>query len=112
MTHSFPIRRSSDLDITSIGCHTNMWDFKQNKYHEWLKKEGILDKLAPIVPSDMVVEATFPGNSYGVGTGLHDSSAALIPYLVSFSEPRSEEHTSELHSLMSISYAVFCLTKK
>src|SRR3546814_7938617 len=26
--------------------------------------------------------------------------------------PRSEEHTSELQSLMSISYAVFCLTKK
>src|SRR3546814_9704707 len=24
---------------------------------------------------------------------------------------RSEEHTSELHSLMRISYAVFCLTK-
>src|SRR3546814_1070977 len=26
--------------------------------------------------------------------------------------PRSEEHTSELKSLMRISYAVFCLTKK
>src|SRR3546814_3306711 len=26
--------------------------------------------------------------------------------------PRSEEHTSELQSLMRISYAVFCLTKK
>src|SRR3546814_8179396 len=28
------------------------------------------------------------------------------------SEHRSEEHTSELQSLMRISYAVFCLTKK
>src|SRR3546814_7554892 len=27
-------------------------------------------------------------------------------------ERRSEEHTSELQSLMRISYAVFCLTKK
>src|SRR3546814_5648905 len=26
--------------------------------------------------------------------------------------PRSEEHTSELQSIMSISYAVFCLKKK
>src|SRR3546814_3891166 len=26
--------------------------------------------------------------------------------------PRSEEHTSELQSLMRISYAVFCLNKK
>src|SRR3546814_4511723 len=28
------------------------------------------------------------------------------------SEPRSEEHTSELQSLMRISYAVLCLKKK
>src|SRR3546814_9748900 len=30
----------------------------------------------------------------------------------STSGPRSEEHTSELQSLMRISYAVFCLKKK
>src|SRR3546814_4720186 len=29
-----------------------------------------------------------------------------------YSDPRSEEHTSELQSLMRISYAVFCLKKK
>src|SRR3546814_8853517 len=29
-----------------------------------------------------------------------------------YSSPRSEEHTSELQSLMRISYAVFCLKKK
>src|SRR3546814_4004296 len=28
-----------------------------------------------------------------------------------FREPRSEEHTSELQSLMRISYAIFCLKK-
>src|SRR3546814_9417225 len=32
--------------------------------------------------------------------------------LVRFMESRSEEHTSELQSLMRISYAVFCLKKK
>src|SRR3546814_10632266 len=31
---------------------------------------------------------------------------------VSLFGERSEEHTSELHSLMRISYAVFCLKKK
>src|SRR3546814_8412065 len=35
--------------------------------------------------------------------------AALITAAVI---PRSEEHTSELQSLMRISYAVFCLKKK
>src|SRR3546814_5208707 len=32
--------------------------------------------------------------------------------LLRFAEGRSEEHTSELQSLMRISYAVFCLKKK
>src|SRR3546814_8327254 len=34
------------------------------------------------------------------------------PLLGSISALRSEEHTSELQSLMRISYAVFCLKKK
>src|SRR3546814_6301954 len=42
----------------------------------------------------------------GAGTGI----AAL--HLVQDQQQRSEEHTSELQSLMRISYAVFCLKKK
>src|SRR3546814_3853432 len=46
----------------------------------------------------------------GAGAGLRDSA------LIGEGEPlgllRSEEHTSELQSLMRISYAVFCLKKK
>src|SRR3546814_2398619 len=34
------------------------------------------------------------------------------PYSKDFIRSRSEEHTSELQSLMRISYAVFCLKKK
>jgi sugar (pentulose or hexulose) kinase len=74
-------------DITSIGCHTNLWDFHKNEYHSWVKQEGILQKLAPVLPCKEVVPAAFPGSNYSVGIGLHDSSAALIPYLVNFHEP-------------------------
>jgi sugar (pentulose or hexulose) kinase len=74
-------------DLTSIGCHTQLWDFNKDEYHHWVEQEGILEKLAPIAGSDEVYPAEFPGNSYMVGTGLHDSSAALIPYLVNFQEP-------------------------
>src|SRR3546814_8326880 len=35
-----------------------------------------------------------------------------MPYATALTSLRSEEHTSELQSLMRISYAVFCLTKK
>src|SRR3546814_3138813 len=40
------------------------------------------------------------------------SPSLPIPFLAGKAEPRSEEHTSDLQSLMRISYAVFCLTKK
>src|SRR3546814_6372737 len=36
----------------------------------------------------------------------------LVPSLALIHHLRSEEHTSELQSLMRISYAVFCLKKK
>src|SRR3546814_7900307 len=38
--------------------------------------------------------------------------AALDAKILKAAEDRSEEHTSELQSLMRISYAVFCLKKK
>lgn len=84
---SFLISGKAYSDKTSLGCHTNFWDFRTDSYHIWVEKEGIIGKLAPIVPSDHVSSATFPGSGYSVGVGLHDSSAALIPYLASFKEP-------------------------
>src|SRR3546814_4209240 len=47
----------------------------------------------------------------------YDSLAAVNPRVIlatasAFGSERSEEHTSELQSLMRISYAVFCLKKQ
>src|SRR3546814_6906858 len=55
--------------------------------------------------------------------GMYFGMMHLLGYRASYTEPlyrfadfnagwRSEEHTSELQSLMRISYAVFCLKKK
>ena len=70
-------------DITSIGCHTNLWNFPDQHYHEWVSREGVIEKLAPIVPSSLA----FSVGEIKAGVGLHDSSAAMIPYLQSFREP-------------------------
>src|SRR3546814_8687527 len=42
----------------------------------------------------------------------HPERASMIQWYGGVFDPRSEEHTSELQSLMRISYAVFCLKKK
>src|SRR3546814_3195986 len=53
---------------------------------------------------------------YRFGTGAADHLFCGACGVKSFYQPRShlrsEEHTSELQSLMRISYAVFCLKKK
>lgn len=84
---SYLVTRKYFSDITSIGCHTNLWDFTKNDYHDWVYQEGIIEKLAPISPCEQVIETSFEGTNIVAGIGLHDSSAALIPYLVNFHEP-------------------------
>src|SRR3546814_8966274 len=49
------------------------------------------------------------GTIMGVGSYLHSRNKAIQ---IVGAQPRSEEHTSELQSLMRISYAVFCLKNK
>ncbi|MEZ4900580.1 MAG: FGGY family carbohydrate kinase [Spirosomataceae bacterium] len=84
---SFLLTSQYVSDITSIGCHTYLWDFDLNTYHNWVYQEEIAEKLAPIEASNHVVAVTLNGKARQVGVGLHDSSAALIPYLVSFQTP-------------------------
>src|SRR3546814_7992583 len=45
-------------------------------------------------------------------SGGNDEFELCIRNEAAADDPRSEEHTSELQSLMRISYAVFCLIKK
>lgn len=73
--------------ITSIGCHTNLWDFTKNQYHSWVTIEGAIDKLAPIKSSNEILNIKFNGQELISGIGLHDSSSALIPYQKYFKEP-------------------------
>src|SRR3546814_1071926 len=63
-----------------------------------------------------LADETFLVRHSGTGPQVHDLIVAraagkwLTPTIQRFD--RSEEHTSELQSLMRISYAVFCLKKK
>jgi sugar (pentulose or hexulose) kinase len=71
-------------EYTSIGCHTMLWDFSKKDYHDWVKQgfEGILPKIQPINTVFSPDSKLKTQNSkLKVGIGIHDSSAALIPYL-------------------------------
>src|SRR3546814_7964300 len=88
LTPSFPTRRASDLG----GGRDRAWDHAA---------------VRPAVPvADLHVDRAAAVLGAGDGRERDGRHPLAGPHR------RSEEHTSELQSLMRISYAVFCLKKK
>src|SRR3546814_3230719 len=71
-----------------------------------LRGERVRDFLSRLLAND-VAKLTQPGKAL-YSCMLRDSGGVVDDLIVY----RSEEHTSELQSLMRISYSVFCLKKK
>src|SRR3546814_6660812 len=77
----------------------------------WPFFAALLDNMEMVLAkSDMGIAARYAGLASAVDG--HDAIFARIRDGWHRAHDRSEEHTSELQSLMRISYAVFCLKKK
>src|SRR3546814_151936 len=87
--------------------------------------DGALGRLRPVLMTALVASLGFLPMAFNVGTGSEVqrplatvviggivSSTLLTLLVLPALYRRSEEHTSELQSLMRISYAVYCLKKK
>src|SRR3546814_3419125 len=112
MTHSFPPRPSSDLvevklpDIGTISDQARLIEFAHGGKARG--ERGRRDDFGKIVGPQAQGGLGRPGIM--ATASITDGGAAIGQEAVRCS-PRSEEHTSELQSLMRISYAVFCLKK-
>ena len=78
---SFLLTGKPVSEFTSIGCHTGLWNFSKNDYHQWVYNENITEKLPPIVAADSSINTSVYGTRLKVGVGIHDSSSALLPYI-------------------------------
>src|SRR3546814_2350244 len=67
-----------------------------------------LVKQQPSQPNEQEIRQYELNDRHKVGGG----NGRAVPVFSGLQACRSEEHTSELQSLMRISYAVFCLKKK
>lgn len=78
----------TSTDITSIGCHTMLWDFQKQDYHPWVDQEQLRKFFPPLQGADHTFSFSYNDKSLlKVGVGVHDSSAALMPYLATQHEP-------------------------
>ncbi|MFC3880328.1 FGGY-family carbohydrate kinase [Algoriphagus namhaensis] len=84
---SFLFTGEKTSDFTSLGCHTGLWDFEKKDYHPWVDREGFRCLLPPIKSGKTVIRTKPELGNIPCGIGIHDSSAALLPYLKQESEP-------------------------
>src|SRR3546814_9117004 len=106
-THPFPNRRSSDLQDPAV---------QQDISRTFDNIGTAFQNLTPLIPAltQAFADLAAEGSQFlpGLATGLSDAARDFAATIRNMSEGRSEEHTSELQSLMRISSAVFCLKKK
>src|SRR3546814_8620865 len=108
MTHSFPTLRSSGLLVLPIPIYGTHWILllAYVAIHLPFAVRICSSGLAQLHP-----ELEEAGLVAGAGRTTVMRRIVLLLVLPSILA-RSEEHTSELQSLMRISYAVFCLQKQ
>src|SRR3546814_4508029 len=118
MTHSFPTRLSADLDDqrTTLAADSQRHGSQGEALDYALLVDGLEAEREQGITIDVAyryfgtarrkfIVADCPGHEQytrNMATGASSADLAV----------RSEEHTSELQSLMRISYAVFCLKKQ
>jgi len=84
---SYLFTRKAVSELTSIGCHTMLWDFERDQYHRWVHEEGLMKWFPGNEPADSAFPIRLADKNVLCGIGLHDSSAALIPYLKTIPDP-------------------------
>ncbi len=77
-------------DVTSIGCHTDMWLPRDGRFSGLPAQLGIADKIAPVRKPTDILGAILPQIARRTGlpadtkvsVGIHDSNASLYPHLL------------------------------
>src|SRR3546814_3493241 len=97
---------SSDVCSSDLGLSSGKFDVIVNQVGITPERKRTFDFSVPYVASSPQLILRKDDDSG------YKSFADLKGKKLGVSQGRSEEHTSELQSLMRISYAVFCLKKK
>lgn len=84
-------------EITSLGCHTDLWNYETDLYSSLVVNEGWLDKMPQVRPASDILGLVRPEHAGRLGlgahvpvySGIHDSNASLLPHLLEKPPPFS-----------------------
>jgi sugar (pentulose or hexulose) kinase len=84
-------------EVTSLGCHTDLWCPSENRFSALVDRLGLTGKMAPVKKAGDRLGTLLPAVSertgLPVGTpvacGIHDSNASLYPHLAARKPPFS-----------------------
>lgn len=82
-------------DVTSLGCHTDLWDPWRGRFSGLVASLGLSDRIAPPRRANEVLGGLDPDIAAATGipagtpvaVGIHDSNASLYPHLLGRREP-------------------------
>src|SRR3546814_10666904 len=115
LTHSYPTRRSSDLIMTRTANSRPArcaGPYRLQAPDHPGAPQGALLTSTRGTPRAILITSSFRGCPPSLDRNLRKGSSSMFRIVVAPLLARSEEHTSELQSLIRSSYAVFCLIKK
>lgn len=104
-------------DVSSLGCHTDLWNPHDRRFSTLVDKLGITGKIAPARPSADVLGTLLPDvvNRTGlppgtpVHVGIHDSNASLLPHVLGRAAPFSVVSTGTWVIAMTVGGAEVAL---
>ncbi|SHI77884.1 FGGY-family carbohydrate kinase [Wenxinia saemankumensis] len=76
-------------ELTSLGCHTDLWDPRAGTFSPLVDRLGLSGRMAPVVRAGDPAGAVLPDLAARIGlpegilvfSGIHDSNASLLPHL-------------------------------
>jgi len=82
-------------EVTSLGCHTDLWNPRDDRYSSLVDTLGVRDLMAPIRSAFDPLGSVLPDIAEAIGLtrkipvycGIHDSNASLLPHLIDRTAP-------------------------
>ena len=98
------------FDVTSIGCHTDLWSPDAGTFSSLIDRLDISDKMAPARNSRDILGTILPeiaretglAKDTPVSVGIHDSNASLYPHILAQEAPFSVVSTGTWVIVMAI----------